>query len=184
MLIPYPCLQQAETLRLRLRIALYKVRTNQTNIPLSELALPTPGLGAQPCSLASPSRPPIPSITISSTSPSSSRTAPATTIPKLLPAPVLLPTAYSSRHITEPYLPSSPPASASPEQVGGTSFATPVAQTRVIEQLSSPPESEERNANGPSYARRRDETFEDAGLTSSIVTGRAVGGLLELMHAT
>lgn len=32
-------IQRAETLRLRLRLALFKVRTNQTNLPLSQLAI-------------------------------------------------------------------------------------------------------------------------------------------------
>ncbi|OCL10242.1 hypothetical protein AOQ84DRAFT_353638 [Glonium stellatum] len=178
---------QAETLRLRLRVALYKVRTNQTNIPLSELALPAESPEPELPTLASTSRPPVPSITISSTSPAATRTAPTTTttaVPKLLPAPILRPTAYSSRHITEPYLPSSPPASASPESTDTTPLATPIAQTRPIEQLSSPPESEERGASC-AQQRRRGELLvdDDADLASSVVTGRAASGLLELMRA-
>lgn len=66
-----------------------------------------------------------------------------------------------------------------------TAFATPVAQRRGVEQLSSPPESEERDGmDGEARAgRRREERFETGDLTSSVVKGRAASGLLELMRA-
>ncbi|TKA65173.1 hypothetical protein B0A49_04838 [Cryomyces minteri] len=122
-----------EILRLRLRVAIYKVRTNQIHTPLSQLLLPFQQNGSQsraeglasrldsspnaiPKLTHSPSTeaalPPIPTITISPSKAASTRT---TTIPKLLPAPILRPTAYSSRHITESYMPSSPPESAGAE---------------------------------------------------------------------
>ena len=49
-------------------------------------------------------------------------------IPKLLPAPVLLPTAYSSRMIYDARFPSSPPASVSPERA-----ALPVGTPQRLE---------------------------------------------------
>ncbi|KAK5016666.1 hypothetical protein LTR39_001958 [Cryomyces antarcticus] len=123
----------AEILRLRLQVAIYKVRTNQIHTPLSQLLLPSQQNGSQsrtegpasrlysspttiPILPHSPSTeaalPPIPTITISPSKAASTRT---TGIPKLLPAPILRPTAYSSRHITESYMPSSPPEPAGAE---------------------------------------------------------------------
>ncbi|EON63473.1 hypothetical protein W97_02701 [Coniosporium apollinis CBS 100218] len=129
---------QADTLRLRLRIAMYKVRTNQTAVPLSRLRVtrqsPSASFPSASTSSSAPRPTPspakaapqnVPSIVVSTTthtlSSSSSKaaalsspkavapSAAVSAVPKLLPAPVLVPTAFSSRHITEPYFASSPP---------------------------------------------------------------------------
>ena len=91
-------------------------------------------------------------------------------IPKLLPAPVLLPTAYSIRKIYPVDLTSSPEASTSPNRLP----MLPPASTprRNVQQLSSPPSSAEREGI-PS----------DRELTSSVVKGRVAEGLLGLRHA-
>ncbi|KAJ9668254.1 hypothetical protein H2201_001684 [Coniosporium apollinis] len=172
---------QADTLRLRLRIAMYKVRTNQTAVPLSRLRVtrqsppaarqgasnPIPSASIPSASTSSsaphpapsPAKPApqnVPSIVVSSTShtlssSSSSKaaalsspkavapSAAVSAVPKLLPAPVLVPTAFSSRHITEPYFASSPPdeggsrdAMPRQEQVR-REFETPVSVSRERE---------------------------------------------------
>ncbi|KAF2139700.1 uncharacterized protein K452DRAFT_289689 [Aplosporella prunicola CBS 121167] len=117
---------------------------------------------------------PLPSITVSPTKVSDGS--------KLLPAPLLRPTPYSARHITEPYMPSSPPTSvgiesnATPRAVQNPhDFETPVNR-RGFGQLSSPPGSEEQGG------RQRAHTDSDS-LTSSVVKGRAASGLLELMRS-
>ncbi|KAJ9637285.1 hypothetical protein H2199_007572 [Coniosporium tulheliwenetii] len=172
---------QADTLRLRLRIAMYKVRTNQTAVPLSRLRVtrqsppaarqgasnPIPSASIPSASTSSsaphpapsPAKPApqnVPSIVVSSTShtlssSSSSKaaalsspkavapSAAVSAVPKLLPAPVLVPTAFSSRHITEPYFAFSPPdeggsrdAMPRQEQVR-REFETPVSVSRERE---------------------------------------------------
>lgn len=85
--------QQAESLRLRLRLALFKVQTDQTNIPLAQLRIPSHKLRNHqlPTDL----------------SPEHSNPA----VRALLPAPILKPTAYSIRKIGLPQMLSSPPSS-------------------------------------------------------------------------
>lgn len=101
--------------------------------------------------------------------------------PKLLPAPVLKPTAYSARTIARPHIPSSPPYStnSSPESaVRDEFFRTPaLPRSKMYEpkQMSSPPESEERDVM---RAGRERES-----LTSSAVRGKAAIGLLGLRGA-
>lgn len=101
--------------------------------------------------------------------------------PRLLPAPVLKPTVYSARTITQPHIPSSPPYSAnsSPESaVRDEVFRTPaLPRSKMYEptQMSSPPESEDRGMV-------REGTGQES-LTSSAVRGKAAVGLLGLREA-
>ena len=155
--------QHAELLRLRLRVAMFKVRTGQTNIPMSLCVSPDP--------------PQLPVL------------APQPTVPRLLPAPILQPTAYSARMIELPRISSSPPTSqhGSPARqaqiearVPDDVFRTPALpkhkRGRVAEgQLSSPPDSQERD-DGMDL----DEPTE---LTSSVVRGNAARDLLGLMRS-
>lgn len=115
---------------------MYKVNTNQTRVPLARLRIaPRAGQSAstflsQPAhartvaaavaavraaQLATQALPP-PRIVVSAAAKAADPRAPATTtaagVPRLLPAPVLLPTAYSARFVAAPYLPSSPPGPA------------------------------------------------------------------------
>ena len=94
-----------------------------------------------------------------------------TSIPKLLPAPILKPTAYSSRMIHETNLPSSPPVSLSPDKLPTlpTDVSTP---RREYGRYGTPLGSVER--------LRRPEPE----LTSSAVKGRVAEGLLGLRHAS
>ncbi|KAI9770082.1 MAG: hypothetical protein M1840_003532 [Geoglossum simile] len=174
--------KHAEMLRIRLKFAMYKVKTNQIHVPMSELQF----LPREPAKSL-----PKPSIPAASSAPETISLQPTLSKPKLLPAPLLVPTAYSARPVTEPYMPSSPPCSApnsdedSPDLVDSEDqdFTTPIAsrENRVIlrspVQLSSPPSSEKRVVN-------RSRIYDAEGrLTSSMVKGRAADGLLELLQS-
>lgn len=91
---------------------------------------------------------------------------PRQSAPKLLPAPVLLPTTYSIRRIE--YIRSSPPMS--PERLRSEDITTPVAwkARRLNAGADASPEKE------------RVELRED--LTSSVVKGQAANSLIELMR--
>jgi len=143
-------------------MAMYKIRTNQTQVPLDALEV-------VPCTAHSSLSTILTVQPIHSHSASSSqshcREEANSGIPKLLPAPILRPTAYSSRKIE--YIRSSPPAS--PENASeNETFATPIAAHRV-QQLANMQEKEHM------------ESKED--LPSSVVKGRAASSLLELMRA-
>ena len=148
-------------MRLRLRLAHFKVKTNQINVPLSRLRI-------------SSTEPAIRSPTEAS---QEKERQPA--LPKLLPAPILRPTAYSSRTISFPQIPSSPPIS--PERVSNKDnddevFRTPAlprhALRHEVRQTSSPPES-------PGKFPKEQYGHEDD-LTSSAIRGKAAIGLLGL----
>ncbi|KAK4693658.1 hypothetical protein P7C71_g3786, partial [Lecanoromycetidae sp. Uapishka_2] len=139
--------QHAETLRLRLRLAHLKVQTNQTDIPLSRLRLCADDSDDQVFSQDTPD-------------------AQQASLPKLLPAPVLLPTAFSARTISRPRIASSPssPTKDSPKKAEGIeTFRTP-ALPRHTAQTSS---------------RAMSSPLEEK-LTSSAVRGKAAIGLLGL----
>ncbi|GME25180.1 hypothetical protein GTA08_BOTSDO03416 [Neofusicoccum parvum] len=179
----------AEILRLRLRVALYKVRTDQTFVPLSCLEIPEkyqrkPAKEDASAEAGSPVASPerertAPTITVTEDGPSDKGSEGSA--PKLLPAPVLLPTAYSTRFITEASMPSSPPhsvavdSSSTPRARGPQEFVTPVASRQAAAQLSSPPYSED-------YGRHRSHNDSD-NLTSSVVKGRAAEGLMKLTRS-
>ena len=150
--------QHAETLRLRLRLAHFKVQTNQTNLPLSQLRVSREGpLLPQESLLRQNDQQPL---------------------PKLLPAPVLLPTAFSARTIARPQDLSSPPCSPdhSTQRESANVFRTPALPRQkvptALRQLSSPPGSNEGIS-------KRHYEYED-NLTSSAVRGKAAIGLLDL----
>lgn len=152
--------RHAETLRLRLRLAHFKVQTNQTNVPLSQLRTSRDESEDPPLS------------TDSSFGPDDQPS-----LPKLLPAPVLRPAAYSARTIAPTQIPSSPPSSVNNSPYKATRddvFRTPAlprhATHALPQQTSSPPDSQERS-------RGRDDV---SGLTSSAVRGKAAIGLLGL----
>ena len=147
---------------------MYKIRTGQTNIPMSQLAIAP----------KSP-QPPTPASNFSSHT---------SVVPRLLPAPLIEPTPFSARMTVPPQVPSSPPKSqtGSPEEqrrveskAEGDIFRTPALPKHQKlgtkgQQLKSPPSSQR-------YARR-DELDEDNELTSSAVRGSAARGLLGLMQ--
>ena len=151
-------LQHAETLRLRLRLAHFKVQTNQTDLPLSQLRIDRN-------QLSSPQK-------------STLRRDEQPSLPKLLPAPVLLPTAFSARMIARPQDLSSPPCSPGHRawKERPEAFRTPALPRQKVPttlgQLSSPPDSEE--------GMSRKQYEEEDNLTSSAVRGNAAIGLLGL----
>jgi len=149
-------------------MAMYKIRTNQTQVPLDELQV-VPRAAHSSLSTILAVQPPE----SHSASPSQSQHREEANggVLKLLPAPILRPTAYSSRKIE--YIRSSPPAS--PENASeNDTFATPIAARRVQQLLNMP-------SMVVSPEKERVENRED--LTSSVVKGRAASSLLELMRA-
>jgi len=142
-------------------MAMYKIKTNQTQVPLDALEV-VPRAAHSSLSTILAVQPPL----------FPNQSLPATSgIPKLLPAPILRPTAYSSRKIE--YIRSSPPES--PEKVSeNDSFATPIAARRVQQLLNIP---------GTSISPEKERVEHREDLTSSVVKGRAASSLLELMRA-
>ncbi|KAK8153686.1 hypothetical protein IWX90DRAFT_76149 [Phyllosticta citrichinensis] len=189
---------QAETLRLRLRAALYKVKTDQIFIPLGNLEIPEQyQRRAQATDVAStgqqtpPQSQPEPNTTETVTRDSGDSSSTAL---KLLPAPLLRPTAYSTRFIETPHLPSSPPATALDNDDDATPRpttpphaadpTTPIARhASVPAQLSSPPGSGSVDDDDAAAAEAKGAATEGE-LTSSVRKGRAASGLLELMRST
>ncbi|KAL2043249.1 hypothetical protein N7G274_004309 [Stereocaulon virgatum] len=119
--------RHAETLRLRLRLAHFKIQTNQTNIPLSRLRISK--TGGEDKILA-------PSSVLDD----------QLSLPKLLPAPVLCPTGYSERMIAQSRQPSLRPGSTEGDSGTGDhdavfrTHALPRHATRLsIQQTSSSP---------------------------------------------
>jgi hypothetical protein len=150
-------------------MAMYKIKTNQTQVPLDALEV-VPRVAHSSLSTILT----VQSPQSHSASPDQSQHHEEVNgdIPKLLPAPILRPTAYSSRKIE--YIRSSPPAS--PEKAPETeTFATPIAARRVQQLLNMP-----NTAVSPE--KEHTEGRED--LTSSVVKGRAASSLLDLMRAT
>ncbi|KAL8828803.1 MAG: hypothetical protein Q9170_006441 [Blastenia crenularia] len=150
-------LSHAERLRLRLRIALFKVQTNQTNIPMSQLLMP--------------SRKSLGHDISSSSSPAEQRPFQ----PTLLPAPILKPANQPIQTVKEAQMLSSPPASStgSPVKLPTPQIfrtpALPQRRTQPLQQTSSPPDSQDGERHS-----------EDSRLTSSAVKGHAAISLLDL----
>lgn len=146
-------------------MAMYKIKTNQTQVPLDALEV-VPRAAHSSLSTILAVQPPL------SHSASPNQSPPATGgMPTLLPAPILRPTAYSSRKIE--YIRSSPPES--PEKVSDNDrFATPIAARRVQQLLNIP---------GTSISPEKERVDNREDLTSSVVKGRAASSLLELMRA-
>lgn len=148
---------------------MFKVQTNQTSIPMSRLQI-SPGNGGSRWSAVLGPQGDV-----------AEQHSNHSALPRLLPAPILRPTAYSARRITSTQILSSPPDSVddSPKPVMQQEvFRTPALprQKRLASplQLSSPPDSQ-------AHVGERPEEEED-NLTSSVVKGRAADGLLGLMR--
>lgn len=100
---------------------------------------------------------------------------------KLTPAPVLLPTATSSRILHDYDMPSSPPQVVSPDQLRSPvkqrlDYATPVNQSPGSERA----EDDVRDGSAQSGLRKL-QRFQEGELTSSAVKGNAAKGLMQLM---
>lgn len=149
----------AEQLKLRLRLATYKIRTNQVHVAFKDLLESDPNQNIPNCSEAEEAVAALRAEAQLRMAPDN-RYYPARPRPRLalFPAPMLRPTDYSSRLVYERErgMRSSPPADASPRPAPA-GLATPAA--------------------GP----RGDVAEEE--LTSSMIKGRVAAGLLDLRHA-
>ncbi|TID24303.1 putative transporter [Venturia nashicola] len=157
---------RAELLKLRLKIAMYKVKTDQTRIPFSNLVVPQKEKGMKV--LPDPESEDEDEILLE-IKPSQRRPAkaPANTtvtsgpVSKLLTPPVLRPTAFSTRFITAPTATSSPQSTSS----------------MLL------PEDAERPHDSPTKGHRKRLAEGGEELTSSAEKGRVASGLLDLMQA-
>ena len=150
-----------ELLKLRLRVAIYKVRTNQIDVPFADLRIPQSAKSQTAQAVED-------AVAQLRREAQEANARQLEAIPKLLPAPILKPTAYSSRMIYDTNLPSSPPVSVSPEKL-------PEGPMDV-----STPQRESAQRGTPSMDRLRRLEPE---LTSSAVKGRVAEGLLGLRNA-
>ncbi|KAL8849244.1 MAG: hypothetical protein Q9221_005774 [Calogaya cf. arnoldii] len=152
-------ISRAETLRLRLRVALFKVQTDQTNIPVSQLRLPTSS---------------FPELNPSAPSSRRANVEP----PRLLPAPILRLTVQPNGLPQSSQMLSSPPEtragspSKAPDSGNFRTPSLPLSKVRLSQQLSSPPNSQNGDVN--------DRDVEDSHLSSSAVKGEAAISLLGL----
>lgn len=161
-------------------MAMYRINTNQTHVPLEELRGPRGGRisldeeseeedeeelarGLLVGTEASPQRPDLESPLRARAPQHASHNIVITKGPisKLTQGPALFPTAFSTRFIESQDEPASPLTSSS-EFKARCSFA------EVMTPVASP---------------RRLHGLEEKDLTSSVVKGHAASGLLELMHA-
>ncbi|KAL9597634.1 MAG: hypothetical protein Q9219_005017 [cf. Caloplaca sp. 3 TL-2023] len=120
-------LSHAERLRLRLRVALFKVQTHQINIPLSQLRIPT-------------HRPHDRNV---SADLSSEHAHP----PRLLPAPVIEPGRRPAQTVTQPRILSSPPSSTGASSVKNSSpevFLTPALPPKRVQSVDQAKNSPDR----------------------------------------
>ncbi|KAK5165723.1 uncharacterized protein LTR77_008646 [Saxophila tyrrhenica] len=167
----FKTISNAEMLKLRLRVAMYKVRTNQVETPFLDLHVEERSR-ASPLDPNAAAREAVEQLRQEAQA-IAARDRERAAVPRLLPAPVLRPTAYSSRMIYDTQLPSSPPISTSSN---GLPFAPPA------EEVSTPMHAAARLDSPPS-SRRRLAMPNEQELTSSVVKGRVAEGLLGLRHA-
>jgi hypothetical protein len=195
---------KAELLRTRLIFAQYKVKTNQTTKRSSEIistwessspeAAITPITTAITSSGETTESHAVPNITLSATHRNvefisiKANLDPGRPIGNLSAAPVLVPTAYSSRMPQEyNIMPSSPPQqSVSPEQLlspvkSKANFPTPVPanpeeQDQIEYSFDEPIETRIERLH-------EERVQEGSGSRSSVVKGNAAEGLMDLMQS-
>ncbi|KAF2676105.1 hypothetical protein K458DRAFT_447656 [Lentithecium fluviatile CBS 122367] len=187
---------KAELLRTRLRFGYYKVETNQATKRGSEViskwesSFSTDASTSMPLTSSSESAASqaVPSITLSSAHRDAQpvfvkvNLDPFRPIGKLTPAPVLLPTAVSSRMNYDYHMPSSPPQAISPEELMSpvlqkANYTTPVPKRIRTEEDQAQGDEKEETVHDKWQSR-----FQEGDLTSSAVKGNAANGLLELSH--
>lgn len=145
---------------------MYKVKTDQTRVPFSSLVVPEKEkeVEVQPDPMSEDEDEILLEIKPSQrriTKAPANITITGGPVSKLLPPPVLLPTAFSTRFITATTVSSSPRSTAS----------TPL------------PEGTETPQDSPTKGHGKRLTEGGNELTSSAVKGRAASGLLDLMKA-
>ncbi|KAL9125139.1 MAG: hypothetical protein Q9217_005606 [Psora testacea] len=152
--------EHAETLRLRLRLAHFKIRTNQVDVPFAQLRV------------SMEDKQDAQSLRESTVQPGEHPP-----LPRLLPAPALQPTAYSARTVIyshKPFCPLVSPVASTARVTEDDVFKTPAVPggkaSAEVQQLSSPPDSQEDHIQGN----------KEALLNSSAVKGSAAISLLGL----
>lgn len=165
-------ISNAELLRLRLQVAMYKVRTNQIDTPFVDLQINE----RKPMTAAAAVEEAVAQLKREAQEIAERDRRRAAAVGNLLPAPLLQPTAYSTRFIDEVEMdvPSSPPfASVSPNKLPAIALARDVATPRRLGM----------GFESPSSARRMLAPPSEGELTSSVVKGRVAEGLLGLRNA-
>lgn len=190
---------RAELLRTRLGFGIYKVKTNQIAKSGSDIISSWETSYYDPTDASTPMVMPsfdgsrdayqVPDITISSAKRDpqpvfiKANLDPFRPIGnwKLTPAPILLPTATSSRILHDYDMPSSPPHVVSPEQLRSPvkqrlDYATPVNQSPKSDR------AEQDFSDGSAQSGlRKLQRFQEGDLSSSAVKGNAAKGLMQLM---
>lgn len=187
-----PQKSRAELLRTRLRFGYYKLETNQVAKRGSDVistwesscasfsdastALPLASSTDSAASHGGPNKTQSPARSETQPVFVKANLDPFRPIGKLTPAPVLLPTAVSSRMNYEYQMHSSPPQAVSPEQLMSpvrqpASYQTPASKRIRVEG------GVEQTAQDRLHSR-----FQEGDLTSSVVKGNAANGLLKLSH--
>ncbi|KAI6866023.1 hypothetical protein KC338_g4520 [Hortaea werneckii] len=191
-----PGLSRAQLLKLRLRVAMYKVQTNQTHLPFESLTHAGRDVDGRATSEAveeavaqlkreaylKQEQQRQRQAEQESTNPPTDQP-----VPRLLPAPVLKPTAYSSRQVVyeEADPPSSPPGSESTARRGSEPHhQTP---TQHLESNASADASQsdsiENTADGSTQLPSGDRG-EQTDLSNSLDKGRVAEGLLGLRNSS
>ncbi|WPG98397.1 Hypothetical protein R9X50_00118700 [Acrodontium crateriforme] len=159
---------RAEMLKLRLRVAMYKVRTNQVEIPFADLHVKGSSLKSATSRAVEAA---VAALREEARQTEAAAKDQNTSYPKLLPAPSLKPTAYSSRMIYEPVMRSSPPIIESPDD------------EELQDSDSTPrPHQRQKNVMSPKVVRKLSR-FDEGDVSSSVVKGRVAEGLLGLRNA-
>ncbi|KAI7154481.1 hypothetical protein KC343_g10760 [Hortaea werneckii] len=191
-----PGLSRAQLLKLRLRVAMYKVQTNQTHLPFESLTHAGRDVDGRATSEAVEEA--VAQIKREAylkqeqqrqrqaeqetTNPSTDQP-----VPRLLPAPVLKPTAYSSRQVVyeEADPPSSPPASESTARRGSElHHQTPTQLPGCTGSADAPQSDDIENIDDVSTQLPGGDRGEQTNLSNSIDKGRVAEGLLGLRNSS
>lgn len=171
--------QKAETLRTRLQLAAYKIKTNQAKTPFLWLR----SAGALREQLKAPPIKYEEDVVWAARTQATDQEKPVVRNLNSLPMPRIVPTAYSARYIVPPKkeVSSSPPLSTDSEELCTSRAETLTPKNyaqlrRTPVQLGSPRESE---ADGTSLLGRQSH----GDVPSSVVKTEAANGLLELIRA-
>ncbi|KAI7155599.1 hypothetical protein KC349_g6842 [Hortaea werneckii] len=193
-----PGLSRAQLLKLRLRVAMYKVQTNQTHLPFESLTHAGRDVDGRATSEAveeavaqlkreaylkqEQQQQRQRQAEQESTNPPTDQT-----VPRLLPAPVLKPTAYSSRQVVyeEAEPPSSPPASESTARRGSEPHQqTPTQQLESTTTADVPQPDNVESTDDRSTQLPSGERGEETDLSNSLDKGRVAEGLLGLRNSS
>ncbi|KAI6887434.1 hypothetical protein KC334_g15445 [Hortaea werneckii] len=185
-----PGLSRAQLLKLRLRVAMYKVQTNQTHLPFESLTHAGRDVDGRATSEAVDEA--VAQLKREAylkqeqhqqrQREQESTDAPNDQpVPKLLPAPCLKPTAYSSRQVVyeEADPPSSPPASESTARRGSDTDQQISTQPPDVPQPENSDITDDRSTQLPGGERE-----EDTDLSNSLDKGRVAEGLLGLRNSS